>query len=151
MTSATYPNHATFATGAQPQHHGIVSNWIPESSGVVPAWQRGTRVPTLFDACAAAHRTSAAVFGDQHLVGVMGATAANSHWPPDGKPPDGAQLDAMGYIEDRDTVDQLVRVLDAGADLVVAQINGPDTAAHLFGPDADGALAGYRATDALLA
>ena len=151
MTSATYPNHATFATGTAPQQHGIVSNWIPESGGVVPAWKRGPRVPTLFDACAAARRTSAAVFGDQHLVGVMGATTANSHWPPDGEPPDGARLDAMGYIDDRDTVDQLVDVLDANADLVVAQINGPDTAAHLFGPDADGAFAGYRETDAQLA
>jgi arylsulfatase A-like enzyme len=56
----------------------------------------------------------------------------------------------MGYIDDRDTVDQLVEVLDARPDLVVAQINGPDTAAHLFGPDADDALAGYCATDALL-
>jgi arylsulfatase A-like enzyme len=151
MTSATYPNHATFATGAAPQQHGIVSNWIPESGGVVPAWKRGPRVPTLFDACAAARRTSAAVFGDQHLVGVMGATTANSHWPPDGEPPDGARLDAMGYIDDRDTVDQLVDVLDANADLVVAQINGPDTAAHLFGPDADDAFAGYRETDTQLA
>jgi hypothetical protein len=151
MTSATYPNHATFATGAEPRQHGIVSNWIPESSGVVPAWKRGPLVPTLFDACAAGRRTSAAVFGDQHLVGVMGATKADSHWPPDGKPPDGARLDAMGYIDDRDTVEQLVGVLDAGPDLLVAQINGPDTAAHLFGPDADGALAGYRETDALLA
>jgi arylsulfatase A-like enzyme len=151
MTSATYPNHATFATGTQPRQHGIVSNWIPESSGVVPAWKRGPRVPTLFDACAAARRTSAAVFGDQHLVGVMGATAAHSHWPPDGKPPPDARLDAMGYIDDRDTVEQLVGVLDAGPDLVVAQINGPDTAAHLFGPDADDAFAGYRETDALLA
>jgi arylsulfatase A-like enzyme len=151
MTSATYPNHATFATGAAPQQHGIVSNWIPESGGVVPAWKRGPGVPTLFDACATARRTSAAVFGDQHLVGVMGAAKANSHWPPSGKPPDDARLDAMGYIDDRDTVEQLVDVLDAGADLVVTQINGPDTAAHLFGPDSDDAFAGYRDTDALLA
>jgi len=150
MTSATYPNHATFATGAVPQQHGIVSNWIPESSGVVPAWKRGPRVPTLFDACAAARRSNVAVFGDQHLVGVMGAAIADSHWPPDGEPPDGARLDAMGYIDDRDTVAQLVDALDTGADLVVSQINGPDTAAHVFGSDAAGALAGYRETDALL-
>jgi hypothetical protein len=105
----------------------------------------------LFDACAAAGRSSAAVFGDQHLVGVTGATAADRHWPPDGTPPDGLALDAMGYLEDADTVAEIVRAIADAPDLVFAQINGPDTAAHLYGPDSDGAFDGYRATDAWLA
>ncbi len=41
--------------------------------------------------------------------------------------------------------------LDAAPDLVVGQLNAPDTAAHVFGPDHEGALASYRATDTLLA
>ena len=61
MTSATYPNHATFSTGAEPRQHGVATNWIPQSGGVVPAWKRGPQVPTLFDACRAAGRTSTAV------------------------------------------------------------------------------------------
>jgi arylsulfatase A-like enzyme len=151
MTSATYPNHATFSTGTEPRRHGIVTNWVPEPGRVVPAWKLGPRVPTLFDACRTAGRTTAAVFGDQHLVGVMGAGAADRHWPLDGVPPDGLELDEMGYLHDRDTVAELVRALDDEPDLVIAQINGPDTAAHLHGPDSDAALAGYRDTDALLA
>ena len=47
----------------------------------------GPAVPTLFDACRAAGRSSAAVFGDQCLVGVTGARTADTHWPPDGVPP----------------------------------------------------------------
>jgi Type I phosphodiesterase / nucleotide pyrophosphatase len=151
MTSATYPNHATFATGAAPRDHGIVTNWVPETGRVVPAWQHGPRVPTLFDACREARRSSAAVFSDQYLVGVMGARAADDHWPPDGVPPGDARLDAHGYVEDRDTLVELGRALDAGPDLVVCQLNAPDTAAHVFGPDNEGALATYRATDTLLA
>jgi hypothetical protein len=151
MTSATYPNHATFATGAAPSAHGIGTNWVPQTGRVVPAWRRGPSAATLFDACAAAGRTSAAVFGDQHLVGVTGATAAAHHWPADGEPPDGLALDAMGYLEDEDTVAAIVHALDAAPDLLFAQINGPDTAAHLHGPDSEGAFAGYRASDAWLA
>ena len=151
MTSATYPNHATFATGAAPRDHGIVTNWIPQPGRVVPSWELGPRVPTLFDACRAAGRRSAAVFSDQCLVGVMGASAADSHWPPDGVPPSDAVLDAHGYVEDSHTLDALGAALDAAPDLVVSQLNGPDTAAHVFGPDSEAAFASYRAADALLA
>jgi hypothetical protein len=151
MTSATYPNHATFVTGAAPSSHGIGSNWVPRTGRVVPAWKRGPSAPTLFDACAAAGRSTIAVFGDQHLVGVTGASAADRHWPSDGKPPDGLSLDAMGYLEDGDTVAEIVRAIDDAPDLVFAQINGPDTAAHLHGPDSEGALDAYRSTDAWLA
>ncbi len=151
MTSATYPNHATFSTGTDPSRHGIVTNWVPESGRVVPAWERGCDVPTIFDACRRAGRSSAAVLGDHHLVGVMGAAAADQHWPPAGTPPRGVELDALGYLHDDHTAPQLCAALAGGPDLVVAQLNGPDTAAHWYGPDAEGAFDGYRATDAWLA
>src|SRR5947209_14305790 len=128
MTSATYPNHATFSTGARPADHGVVSNWVPERGRVVPAWKRELTVATMFDACRAAGRTTAAVVGDQHLVGVMGARRADRHWPLDGVPPEGARLDEMGYLDDRDTIVELASALEAGVDLVVSQLTGPDTA-----------------------
>jgi len=112
MTSATYPNHASFSTGASPSAHGVVSNWIPERGRLVPAWKRDLPTPTLFDACRAAARSSAAVVGDQHLVGVMGAHRADQHWPLDGAPPEGARLDEMGYLDDRETIVELLHALD---------------------------------------
>jgi hypothetical protein len=117
---------------------------------VVPAWELGPGVPTLFDACRAAGHASAGVFSDQCLVGVMGATAADVHWPPDGTPPPDARRDAHGYIVDEDTMVELVRALDTGPDLLVSQLNAPDTAAHVYGPDSEAALAAYLATDARL-
>ncbi len=151
MTSATYPNHATFVTGVAPRDHGITTNWVPQTGRVVPAWKLGPAVPTLFDATRAAGRTSAAVFGDQRLVGVMGARAADTHWPPNGEPPADVRRDAHDYIDDRDTIVRLVAALDRGADLLVSHLNAPDTAAHVHGPDSEAALDCYRATDALLA
>ena len=74
MTAATYPNHATFATGdgsarARDRHQLRAAAPV----GFTPAWELGPAVPTLFDACRAAGRSSAAVVGDQCLIGVMGA------------------------------------------------------------------------------
>jgi hypothetical protein len=151
MTAATYPNHATFATGARPREHGIGTNFVPRTGGLTPAWELGPAVPTVFDACRAAGRSSAAVVGDQCLVGVMGARRADVHWPPDGEIPDGARRDAHGYIDDSDTIVELLAAIDTRPDLVVSQLNAPDTAAHVHGPDSEGALAAYRETDARLA
>jgi hypothetical protein len=151
MTAATYPNHATFATGAEPRTHGIGSNFVPQTGRLVPAWELGPAVPTLFDACRAAGRTSAAVVGDQCLVGVMGARHADTHWPPDGEPPPAVRRDAHDYIDDDDTMVELLAAVDARPDLLVSQLNAPDTAAHVHGPDSEAALAIYRETDARLA
>ena len=151
MTAATYPNHATFATGARPQEHGIGTNYVPRTGGFTPAWELGPAVPTLFDACRDTGRSSRAVVGDQCLIGVMGARVADAHWPPNGEMPADARRDAHDYIDDADTIVELLRAVDARPDLVVSQLNAPDTAAHVHGPDSDAALTAYRETDALLA
>lgn len=150
MPAATYPNHATFVTGRRPVDHGIVANWFFVDGKPVPAESVGPAGSTLFDACREAGRASAFVAGDQHLVKVMAGDRADTHWPPDGAVPEGAAIDAMGYLDDAETVPHLAAALDNGHDLVVAQINGPDTAGHRYGPDADEALDAYRVTDGLI-
>jgi predicted AlkP superfamily pyrophosphatase or phosphodiesterase len=69
LTSSTYPNHATFVTGAAPAVHGLVANHVPTPAGLRPAWQLGPAATTLFDACQAAGRASACVVGDPFLIG----------------------------------------------------------------------------------
>ena len=93
LTTATYPNHASFATGALPVTHGILTNDVWDGSGFVGAETLGPRCETLFAAARAAGVSSTAVLGDQKLVGVMGAAGADSHWPPRGVLPEGTQLD----------------------------------------------------------
>lgn len=117
---------------------------------MVPSWDVGPSAPTLFDAMAAAGRSSGAVFGDHHLVGVTGAADANFLWPPD-KGADDVALDVLGYARDSATAAALVDVLHSGAELVVAQLNEPDTVAHIFGPDSPEALHRYRRADDHLA
>ena len=57
---------------------------------------------------AAADRRSALVVGDQELVGVMGGRAASDHWPLDGVVPEGAVLDAHGYLRVFDRLKDMI-------------------------------------------
>ncbi|HLG00605.1 MAG TPA: alkaline phosphatase family protein [Acidimicrobiia bacterium] len=151
MPAATYPNHATFVTGRPPVDHGILANWFFVDGRATTAESVGVDGHTLFDACLDAGRSSALVVGDQHLVGVVAGDRADSHWPPDGRVPHGSARDAKGYIADEDLVPRVAEAIAAGYDFVFAQVNGPDTVGHVFGPDAPEAIDGYRATDALVA
>ena len=152
MTSATYPNHATFATGATPSEHGLLANWIVHEGRPRPAQHVGPAVPTIFDGCRAAGRSTAAVLGDQNLIGVMGAHAADHHWPPEGVLPDDVERDGHGYAANQEVLPRILDALgDDRADLLVAHINEPDTAAHIYGPDSAEAIDSYRAADACVA
>jgi len=152
LPASTYPNHATFATGVAPARHGIVGNWVRNASGQFrPAAELGPAVPTIFDAAATADIESALVVGDQELVGVMGGRAASTHWPPDGVVPDGASLDAHGYLDDTVTLPQLAEGLGGAAQLFVGHLNSPDTAGHVHGPEAASARDVYHAVDGALA
>ncbi|HXQ44257.1 MAG TPA: alkaline phosphatase family protein [Acidimicrobiales bacterium] len=162
MPASTYPNHATFVTGVLPGVHGLWSSRIPGpgDGGVsgnvgrgplVEAWDVGPASPTVFDVCARAGRTTAGVFGDHHLVGTMGAAAADRAWPEGGEFGAGVARDALEYADDAATAEEIARVVGSGPDLVVAQLNGPDTAAHLYGPDSEEAFEAYRYNDAAIA
>jgi hypothetical protein len=149
MTSATYANHATFATGAEPVVHRLLANWLWVDGGPKPAQDVGHAVGTIFDACRAAGRSSVAVLGDQNLVAVMGATAADEHWPPAGVLADDVARDGHGYAADEEVLARLLPLLArSDIDLVVAHLNEPDTFGHVHGPDSDIAHDGYRDTDA---
>jgi len=152
LPAATYPNHATFVTGVAPLEHGIVGNWVRDDTGRPrPASRIGPAVPTVFDRATTSGLASALVVGDQELVGVMGGSRATHHWPPGGTVPDGARVDAHGYLDDDATLPMILEALEGDLPLVVAQLNAPDTAGHVHGPDTDAARAVYRATDERLA
>lgn len=147
LSASTYPNHATFLTGVDPAHHGILTSNALVGGSFQPAHEVGPRAATLFDDCRRAGRRSVGVFGDQNLVGVCGATAADAHWPPGGVLPDDAPRGALGYGADRAVLAALDELEIETAEFVVLQLDEVDTARHLHGPDAPEALAQCRATD----
>jgi len=169
MPASTYPNHATFVTGVTPAVHGLWSSKIPSPVPATPAgpggdghaagaptplvdaWDVGPQSPTLFDACRRAGRSVAAVLGDHHLVGAMGAATADRCWPEGGSFSPDVARDALDYADDAATAEQIAAAVALGPDLLVAQLNGPDTSAHLYGPDSEEAFVAYRWTDTAIA
>ncbi len=147
MASSTYANHRTFATGVGPAAHGIAANEMPDGTSRVPADTIPMTVPTVFDAARSAGLRSELVVGDHHLVAVMGGDGADAHWPPGGTIPVGLALDELGYLDDEATMPQVLAAISRRPELLVVQLNRPDTYGHLHGPDTAEAHEQYRRTD----
>lgn len=146
LSTATYPNHATFATGLAPADHGILVNRVWDGETFVDAATVGPRGDTIFLAARRAGLETAAVVGDHHLIGVMGAATADRHWPPGGRRPD-ADLDEFRYARDSAVLDAIDATRLVDASLSVVHFNEPDTACHLHGPDAPETGERVRSTD----
>lgn len=149
LSTATYPNHATFATGISPADHGIMVNRMWNGEAFVSSSDLGPCGDTIFTAARRAGRSSGIVVGDHHLVGVMGGFEADLHWPPDGRRPDVA-LDPFRYAADSSVIDAVDETSVLDCDLAVVHFNEPDTAAHRFGPDSSELAECARSTDAAL-
>lgn len=145
MASCTYPNHASFATGLGPDDHGIFVNHVIEDGRVLGAWEKGLSVPTVFEHLS--HLETAAVLGDHHLVGVMGAEKASRHWPPGGDSRLAGRLDSLGYPDDSEVITRLIEEVGSQAQFVVGYFGSIDTISHLFGPASAEATEAYAALD----
>jgi len=149
LSTATYPNHATFATGLMPAEHGVLVNRVWDGDGFVSASDIGPRGDTVFTKARDAGRSTGIVVGDHHLVGVMGGFAADQHWPPEGRRPDVA-LDPFRYAADSAVIEAVDETDVLAADLAIVHFNEPDTAAHRFGPDSTELSECVRSTDQAL-
>ena len=144
MASCTYPNHASFITGVRPSEHGIWANHVIREGEVLGAWEAGPLTPTLFDRYGG---EASAVLGDHHLVGVMGARRAASHWPPNGNLTPDIALDPLAYPADEAVLPLLVEAIGSQARLVVGYFGSIDTYSHIYGPGSDEAGAAYQQLD----
>jgi Type I phosphodiesterase / nucleotide pyrophosphatase len=146
LSTATYPNHATFVTGRSPASHGILVNRVWNGEEFVGSHTVGPIGDTIFAAARRADLSTAVVVGDHHLIGVMGAHAADRHWPPDGRRVEVA-LDEFRYAANSSVLDAVDATNLIEVDLGFVHFNEPDTACHLYGPDAPETGERVRATD----
>jgi Type I phosphodiesterase / nucleotide pyrophosphatase len=144
MCSSTYPNFASIVTGRLPLEHGIMTNQVVLDGVARPASETGPRTGTFLD------HDCEVIVGDQHLIGVMAAETAGRHWPPDGVVPDAIEVDLFGYVTDGEVAARILDALDRRPELIFAQLNSPDTVAHVHGPDSEEAIESYRALDSTL-
>ena len=134
MPALTYPNHASFVTGASPEVHGITGNHVFREGGWVGAEQAGPMVETVFDMANLAGLRSVAVFGDQNLVGVCGAGAATAHWPSGGVHGPRTALAGTGYAADSAVLAAALQLELADYDLAFVQLDEMDSVQHIHGP-----------------
>lgn len=146
LSTATYPNHASFVTGTDATGHGIFANRVWSGAEFVESYRVGPQGRTLFGAAAAAGVSTAVVVGDHKLIGVMGGAAADRHWPPGGRRADVA-LDEFRYAADVAVLDAVDEVDALSAEFAFVHFNEPDTACHLHGPDAPETAERVRRTD----
>ncbi len=148
MTSSTYPNHATFATGTEPVDHRLFTNDVWHDNTWQAAADVGPATPTFFDAARAAGLSTSIVAGDAKIVGSMGGFAADTFWPPKGYTPEpDTPTDEFGYVTDGVVLEMIDthRILDA--ELAVVHFNEPDTTMHIHGPDSPETIAQVAKTD----
>lgn len=154
LPSVTYVSHATLATGVYPRTHGLTSNLAAAPRpGVVPGWAGESRVrtPTLFKALHEAGLRSAAICGDQHLVGIMGAGSAAVVWPANGVLPDETRTCPSGYATNDAVREPLLSAIaDRDLPFVFGHLNETDTWGHRLGPDHPDTRQAYSAADALV-
>jgi hypothetical protein len=147
LSTATYPNHASFVTGREPASHGIFVNRVWDGSKFIISSKVGPKGDTIFKAAGRSGISNAVVVGDHKLIGVMGAGDADICWPPDGKRADVA-LDEFRYAADSSVLDAVDTIDLVDVDLGFVHFNEPDTVCHLFGPDAEETKERIRGTDA---
>ncbi|MGI9577858.1 MAG: alkaline phosphatase family protein [Microthrixaceae bacterium] len=150
MPALTYPNHASFVTGAGVEAHGITGNQVFRNGAWVGAEGVGPAVETVFDVAGAAGRSSVAVVGDQNLVGVCGAGAAVDHWPAGGVHDSQTALGWTGYAADAEVLSAALALDPAAYDLAFVQLDEMDSVQHIFGPHSEEARTMASAVDTTL-
>jgi hypothetical protein len=149
LPSVTYPNHASLVTGREPADHGIFATNTFTNGGIRRARDVGAQGTTCLDAARAAGLGTAVVVGDSNILGVVGASRCDAHWPPGGVLPPGTPL-VRGYAANAVTFRALLGVLDQGADVVLCQLDNTDGTSHEYGPDSPEAVAAHREADTLV-
>lgn len=146
LASSTYPNHATFATGLDVDGHRIFTNDIWDGQRFVCSSNIGPTGDTIFAAAGRAGRSSAAITGDEAMVGCMGADSADVSWPNAGEGIDGAK-DCLGYRANSAVLDVLASSGALETDLVFVHMNDPDSTLHRYGPEASETVDAIRRVD----
>jgi len=149
LSTATYPNHATFATGRLPSSHGIFTNRVWDGDQFTISSDVGPAGDTLFKSAKRKDLECVTVVGDHHLIGVMGAGDSSRVWPPEGKRADVA-LDEFRYAADTSVLDAIDAIDLVSADFSFVHFNEPDTVCHLHGPDSEETRFRIRQIDGVL-
>lgn len=147
LASSTYPNHATFATGTDVAEHRIFTNDVWNGEEFVCSSTVGPMGQTIFERARRAGVSTAAITGDQTMIGCMGARAADISWPPVSPLEKPLARDCLGYLANESVIEAFATSGALDTDLVYVHMNDPDSTMHLHGPDAPETISRIREID----
>jgi predicted AlkP superfamily pyrophosphatase or phosphodiesterase len=135
LIASTGPGHATLLTGERPAVHGVLANRLYDDNGGIRLDVRAM-VPSILDLAQAAGRSVRAAASDPDILLTVNAETAAWAWP------DRAAVlalaeDSTGYLPDELTAEKVVKAVADGTDLIFAQLQDIDTAAHEAGLDSE--------------
>jgi hypothetical protein len=148
LPATTYPGFASLLSGASPSRTGVRTT--ARRPGAVPGWAGSDtiRVPTILHAAREAGLVTAAVMGDHKLQRVLRLDEMDRVWPPEGRVPEGTELDAHGYPTNAAIRDRILdAAFDPEVDLLFVHLNETDTIGHDLGPNDPRTVACARAAD----
>ena len=142
LIASTGPGHATLLTGERPAVHGVLANRLYDEDGGIRLDVRAM-VPSILDLAEAAGRSVRAAASDPDILLTVNAEAAPWAWP------DRAAVLALaeestGYLPDELTAEKVVKAVTSGIDLIFAQLQDIDTAAHAAGLESERSFAARR-------
>ena len=145
LVASTGPGHATLLTGAPSTVHGVIANRVFDPEGN-PTGDVSVRVPTILRRAKNAGRSTAIAVSDPDILNTIHGTEAHFCFPSQADVAEFAD-EKTGYIPDARTVDVVIDAVLEGYDLIVAQLQHTDTAAHAGGIDSLLASDSRRASD----
>jgi hypothetical protein len=145
LVASTGPGHATLLTGVPSPVHGVLANRLFDGRGF-PTEDVSVRVPTIIHWAKAAGRSTAIAVSDPDILNTVHGKRADFSWPNPAELADGADQ-TTGYMPDYRTVDVVLDAVRDGYDLIIAQLQQTDTAAHASGIDSPFAREAHRAAD----
>lgn len=145
MVASTGPGHATFLTGVPSTVHGVLANRLFDAR-FMPTEDVVVRVPTIIRRTKKAGRSTAIAVSDPDILNTVQGKDADHCWPSEATVAGLADA-KTGYMPDHLTVNIVLKAIQDGYDLIVAQLQQTDTAAHASGIDSQLARDSHRAAD----
>ena len=145
LVASTGPGHATFLTGEPSTVHGVLANRLFDAQ-LEPTEDVVVRVPTIMRRTKISGASTASAVSDPDILNTIRGKEADLCWPSSAIVTEFADAET-GYMPDQLTVNTVLEAIGEGYDLIVAQLQQPDTAAHAAGIDSDLARDSHHAAD----
>lgn len=135
LVASTAPGHADLIAGRPAREHGVLANRLWGANGEITD-RLQVAGPTLLSHCTEAGFRAAVLTGDPDVLFTVRANEAAYAWPSEDLKTSLADP-ATGYLPDGLVLERALVAIEAAYDVIIMQLQEPDTAAHAVGLDGE--------------